>query len=96
MYFKKFEIYYTIWFHIILLLLKVVGYEYVNFQKMTKMHKDYAYQFFDFIFLKKLQQRTKNLKTQTKTYGGIEPQFYDELYPIAQPHPTQTHPNPQC
>jgi hypothetical protein len=24
-----------------------------NFQKMTNMHKDYAYQFFDFIVLKK-------------------------------------------
>jgi len=31
-YIFKYEIYYTIWLHIILLLLKVVGYEYVNFQ----------------------------------------------------------------
>jgi hypothetical protein len=37
------------------------GYEYVGFQKMTVMHKGYAYQFSDLIALKKLQQRTKNL-----------------------------------
>ncbi len=47
-----------------------------NFHKMASMHKDYAYQFFDFTTYKELR-KLKYLK-QTKTCGGIEPQFYEE------------------
>jgi hypothetical protein len=43
---------------------------------MASMHKDYAYQFFDFTTYKELR-KLKYLK-QTKTCGGIEPQFYEE------------------
>jgi hypothetical protein len=54
MYFKKSEIYYTIWLHIILLLKKllVMNMLVFNFHKETNVHKGYAYQFSDFITYK--------------------------------------------
>jgi hypothetical protein len=57
---------------------------------MTGMHKGYAYRSSNFITYKKqLQQRTKYLDSlnQTKTCRGIEPQFYEELCPIAKQVP---------
>jgi len=49
-----------------------------NFQKTKNMHKDYAYYFFDFIVLKKLQQQTKNkepkfLGPKSKLVGELNP-----------------------
>jgi hypothetical protein len=55
-------------------LIKIVSYEYPNFQKMTNMHEGYAYQFFDCIAYKRKlnkEQRISTPRTKPKFVGEL-------------------------
>jgi hypothetical protein len=105
MYFFKYEIYYTIWLHIILFLLNFFGYEYVNFQfsKNDKYAQRLCISIFWFYCFKIFATKNKEpklLEPKRKLVGELNPystknstQLQHKF--LAQPHPTQTHPNPQ-
>jgi hypothetical protein len=66
------------------------------FLEMINLHQGYAYQFSDFIEKNKIATKNLVFENQTKTCGGIEPLFYEELSSIATHvlNPTIPHTNP--